>query len=102
MLSSCRNDFPASKVPSIVQNAVKAKFPAAIDIEWEKNANVYEAEFDLNGIDHTVYVDSTGKLVSYKHDIKTAEFPAAVSDAIATAYGGYKIDDPEKVESSNI
>ena len=49
-----------------------------------------------------MYVDSTGKLVSYKHDIKTAEFPAAVSDAIATAYGGYKIDDPEKVEKDNV
>ena len=71
--SSCSEDYPASKVPSVVHNTIKAKFPGALDIDWKKNADSYEAEFDLNGIEYTAFVEPAGKLISYKHEIKAAE-----------------------------
>ena len=102
IISSCSNDYPVSKIPSVVQNAVKAKFPGAINIDWEKNTNEYQAEFNLKGIEHTVYVDTSGNLLSFKHDIKVSELPAPIISAISTVYTGYKIDDTEKIEKDNV
>jgi hypothetical protein len=52
-------------------------------------------------VEYTAYVDSTGKLISYKHAIKAAEIPAAVIATINAEYTGYKIDEAEKVEKDN-
>ena len=102
IFSSASGDYPASKVPSVVHNTIKAKFPGALDIDWEKNGDSYEAEFDSNGIEYTAYVAPEGKLISYKHDMKVADFPAAIAATINAEYAGYKIDEAEKVEKNNI
>jgi hypothetical protein len=97
-ICSCSEELPAKKVPSVVQNSVKNKFPAAIDIDWKKNVSGYEAEFDLNNVEYTVHIDSTGYLLLTKHDIKSEKFPVAVTTKINTDYNGYKIDDAEIIE----
>ena len=100
-ISSCRDDYPASKVPSVVHNTVNATFPGAIDIDWAKNSNSYEAEFDLNGVEFTAFVEPNGKLLSFKYDIKFTEFPEAIVSVIKSQYKGYRIDDAEKVEKND-
>ena len=101
-LCSCSEDIPDSKVPSVVLNAVQAKFGNANKIEWEKKNNQYEAEFKKDSIEYAVYIDSAGKLVMYKKDIEENELPAEVSRVISTEYIGYKIDDAEKIEKDGI
>ena len=101
-LYSCSQDIPNSKVPSVVLNAVQAKYGSANKIEWEKKNNLYEAEFKMDSVEYAVYIDSTGKLVLHKIDIKENELPAAVSSIIRTEYIGYKIDDAEKIEKDGI
>ena len=100
-ISSCRDDYPANKVPSVVHNTVNAKFPGAMDIDWAKNANDFEAEFDLNGVEYSAFVEPNGKLLSYKYDIKFTEFPEAIVAVINSQYKDYKIDDAEKVEKND-
>lgn len=97
-ICSCGDELPAGKVPSIVQNSVTTKFPGAIDIDWKKNSTGYEAEFDLNNIEHTVHVDSAGNLILSKHAIKEEEIPAAIVTRVSADYNGYKIDDAEMLE----
>ena len=101
-LYSCSQDIPARKVPSVVLNTVQTKFVNANKIEWEKRKALYEAEFKMDSIEYAVYVDSAGKLIMYKMDIKENELPAAVSEAIRTQYADYKIDDVEKIEKDGI
>jgi hypothetical protein len=101
-LSSCSQDIPAAKVPSVVQNTLQAKFSNAGKIEWEKKNNEYEAEFHLDSIEYTVLIDGSGKIVMYKQDIKENELPAVVAGAISQAYAGYKIDDAEKLEKDGV
>ena len=101
-LYSCSQDIPNSKVPSVVLNAVQAKYGSANKIEWEKKNNLYEAEFKMDSVEYAVYIDSTGKLVMHKMDIKENELPAAVSSIIGSEYNGYKIDDAEKIEKEGI
>jgi uncharacterized membrane protein YkoI len=101
-LCSCSQDIPADKVPSVVLNTVQAKFGTAAKIEWEKKKNLYEAEFKKDSTEYAVYIDSAGKLVMSKLDIKENELPAAVSTIISTEYVGYKIDDAAKIEKDGI
>ena len=101
-LYSCSQDIPADKVPSVVLNAVQAKFGNAVKIEWEKKNNLYEAEFKMDSTEYAVYIDPAGKLVMHKLDIKENELPAAVLTIISTEYVGYKIDDAEKVEKDGV
>ena len=101
-LSSCSQDIPAGKVPSVVLNTVQAKFGTASKIEWEKKNNLYEAEFKKDSTEYAVYIDSAGKLVMYKLDINENELPTAVSAIISAQYVGYKIDDAEKIEKDGV
>ncbi len=101
-LYSCSQDIPNSKVPSVVLNAVQAKFGNANKIEWERKDNLYEAEFKMDSVEYAVYIDPTGKLVLHKMDIKENELPATVSSIIRTEYIGYKIDDAKKIEKDGI
>lgn len=101
-LYSCSQDIPASKVPSVVLNTVQTKFANANKIEWEKKKALYEAEFKVDSIEYAVYVDSAGKLIMYKVDIREDELPAAVAAIIRTEYTGYKIDDVEKIDKEGV
>jgi uncharacterized membrane protein YkoI len=97
-LSSCSQDLPVSKVPSVVQNTVQSTFANAADIEWEKKNEIYEAEFDVAHVDYKAHIDASGKLIVYKVDLKVNELPAAIATAISHEYAGYEIDDADKLE----
>lgn len=101
-LTSCSQDIPASKVPSVVQNTIQSRFSGAVDIEWEKKKTFYEAEFDIDKIDYKAHIDANGKLISYKTDMRVSELPAPVTSAIHTGHPGFKIDDADKLEKDGI
>ena len=101
--SSCSQDIPAGKVPSVVQNTVQARFTNTGKIEWEKkNNNLYEAEFNMDSTEYNIHIDSSGKILLYTMDINKNELPAAVVTAISDKYIGYKIDEAEKIEKDGI
>lgn len=91
-------DIPASQVPAAITKTFKAKFPKTTGLDWEKKGDLYEADFDVNMIDHKALYDASGKLVALKKDIRKADLPAAVKSAIDTRYKGFRIDDAERVE----
>ena len=101
-LTSCGQEIPASKVPSVVQNTIQSKFTGAVDVEWEKEKDFYEAEFKVATVEYKAHIDGAGKLMAYKTDIKENEMPGAVTTAISTGHPGYKIDDVEKLEKDGI
>lgn len=101
-MASCAQDIPASKVPSVVQNTVQAKFATASNIEWEKKNNSYEAEFDMANTEYSVYVSADGKLIVYKLDIPASELPSPVTTAINRDHAGYRIDDADKIEKDGL
>ena len=97
-LTACSQDIASKDVPSIVQNAVKAKYPNAQTIDWEKQNENYAAEFKTDSAEYEVLVNATGNVLMVKQDIEPAELPAAISNAIAADFKGFKIDDAERVE----
>ncbi|MFC6998616.1 PepSY-like domain-containing protein [Rufibacter roseus] len=94
----CSQRLAVSNVPSLVQNSLKTQFPAAANIEWDKQGNSFEAEFDLNQTEHTALLDATGKILMYKHDVDTTQLPEPVMSSIKRDFAAYVVDDLEKVE----
>ena len=103
-ISSCSQNIPGNKIPSVVQNALKAKFASAshIEWEWEKKDRLFEAEFYLDNKEYTALIDSTGQLIMHKIDIQVSELPDAVISTVRQSYSDYKIDDAEKLEKEGI
>ena len=83
-------------------NTVQTKFVNANKIEWEKKKALFEAEFKMDSIEYAAYVDSSGKLIMFKMDIREDELPAAVAATVRTQYIDYRIDDVEKIEKDGI
>jgi biopolymer transport protein ExbD len=97
-LQACGQKVDAGKVPSVVVNALTAKYNTATDTEWEEKENHYEAEFTLNGKELEVQIDQAGKILVEKSDIQANELPAAVTAALQSAYKEYQVDDAEKLD----
>jgi len=98
---SFAQDIAQQNVPSVVVNAFQQKFPDQTAVEWELKKGLYEAEFEVKTLDHSVYIDSTGKIVKHKQEINVNELPAAVTTSIQKNFSGYKIEDPKKIEAGS-
>jgi hypothetical protein len=101
-LQACGQKINAGKVPSVVANALNARYNAASGTEWEKKEGHYEAEFTLNGKDLEVQVDNAGKILVEKTDILANELPAAVTATLQSSYKDYQVDDAEKLDRAGI
>ena len=98
---SFAQDIAQQNVPSVVVNAFQQKFPNQTAVEWELKKGLYEAEFEIKSLDHSVYIDSTGKIVKHKQEIPVSELPAAVTASIQKNFSGYKVDDVKKIEAGS-
>ncbi|KAA5541684.1 hypothetical protein [Adhaeribacter rhizoryzae] len=96
--AACSQDINAKRVPALVNNALMAKFPNAVDIEWEKKKNLYEADYDVNQTEFTALIDASGNIVMYKQDIPVTEIPAVLSGTLQKSFADYKVDDAEKIQ----
>lgn len=89
------NDIAANEVPAMVENSFQQQFPNAKDVDWELSGNDYEADFDIDAIDHKTLIAPEGNVVRYKYDIADTALPEAVKTKIASEYGNRKIDGSE-------
>ncbi|WP_299822360.1 PepSY-like domain-containing protein [uncultured Pontibacter sp.] len=91
-------DLAEKDVPQAVKTALAQKYANATDLDWEKSGSNYEADFDVNKVDHTVILDPSGKIVMAKRDIDKKDLPQTINNAIAQKYKGMRLDDIEVVE----
>lgn len=82
-----------SQVPVKVKAYVATYYPQATAIEWdyEKDEDIYEAEFKINRLEYKLEITPEGILHASKEDIPVSALPAAVTKHIETTYPGYKI-----------
>ncbi len=91
-------DIHPSSVPSVVLNAFQQKYPKALGAEWEMEGDLYNVEFNILFQDHDAWFDNTGKLVKLVVDINQNDLPAAVKVALKQQFGGYKVDDIDRID----
>ncbi|HEY4651173.1 MAG TPA: hypothetical protein VIG72_07150 [Pontibacter sp.] len=93
-------DIPPGQVPSVVVNTLHKAYPAAANVEWEKQKATYTAEFDVGATEYTVLLNSAGQLVQSKRDIGETELPAAVKNYLSGKYRNDRVDDAELLEKN--
>lgn len=91
------NDIPASKVPSVVKNAIAKEFTNPLDVEWVKKKKNYEVDFDMEEVDYSARFTPDGQLLLYKLDIRVTELPKAITGKVAEEFPDRTLDDAEKV-----
>lgn len=101
ILPGCTQNISQSNVPSLVKNAFQQKYPTATDVEWEKHASLYNVEFEINNIDHELWIDSQGNITKHKEDLSLSNVPVQILDAVAANYKTAQIDNVDKIEENN-
>jgi len=86
-----------AEVPQAVKAAFEKQYPNIKKVEWEKEDSNYEAEFDLNKVEHSVLYDASGKLLETEMEINPSELPEAVKTYVSTHYAGQKIKEAAKI-----
>src|SRR5258708_14514634 len=92
---------PLGKLPKVVVDAVKAKFPGAKLLEayeeTEDGKSTYEVNVEQKGREFDVFLTPTGKIIEIAHEIKIADLPKAVVDALKKKYPKCQLDEAEEV-----
>ena len=91
-------EIKETEVPSVVMNSFKGQFSDAQKPEWEKLNDKYEVEFEQGTAERGAVLDASGKVLMLKQEIENNEVPAAVVNTIKQNYGGYDLDEAEKIE----
>lgn len=99
--SAQAQDVDQKDVPQAVSSALTQKYANATDLDWEMDGANYEAEFDMDRVDHTVLLDPSGKILMSKRDIMEKDLPQTVRTAIGQNYKSMRLDDIELVEKED-
>ena len=102
--ASCNSqDIATSKVPAVVVNTLKAQYPNAARVDWEKVGAYYEADFNTEAnTEVTVQIDANGKMLMQKIDIGWNDLGDAIKTVLQSQYKNFKVDEVEKIEKEGI
>ena len=89
------DDVKPDDVPAAVKESLISAFPNAQNIEWEKKAEDFEADFDQELVDYDALFNASGSLLKHKYDLPEAELPEEVKAGINQKYAGFRIDDAD-------
>lgn len=93
--------FNAAAVPAGVEAVFKEKYPAAEKVKWGVDRNgLWEAKFDLDGIEYRADFKKDGSWVETENNIKFRELPDAVQQKFRSEFGDAKISEVERVDSA--
>lgn len=96
-------DVPESQVPSVILNTFKKEFPKASDVEWEREGELYNVDFEIGFFtDYEAWFDASGKMIKYSEEISKSDLPNKVKDAIKKQFPGYHLDDIKKFTENNV
>lgn len=88
-----------SQVPSVIVNHFQQQFTNAFDVEWKKQPNGYQVEFEtgLMSTDHEIWYDEKANILRHKQEIAKSDLPAAVLDRIQKEFGNVRIEDVSRI-----
>ena len=101
VFTACEDDdIRNADIPSVVLNGFTEQFSNATGVEWEKKADLYEAEFEIEKVDYEAILSSDGTIVKYKYDASYEALPEAVQASITADYDKTNIDEIELIQIS--
>jgi Putative beta-lactamase-inhibitor-like, PepSY-like len=86
--------------PAAVQTAFKAKFPTVQKAKWEmEHEGEWEAEFKSGGKGMSANYKADGTWLETETELKQADLPQAVKDAVAAQFAGSEVEKVNLVEA---
>jgi hypothetical protein len=84
-------------VPAAVKSTFTKDFPAVKEAKWDAENEGFEAEFQLDGVEHSANYDKTGHRTEIEVAIKSEELPKAALEYIKTNYATYELKEAAKI-----
>ncbi|MHC2991483.1 hypothetical protein OB13_07765 [Pontibacter sp. HJ8] len=95
--SACDNTWTETKVPEAVKVKFGELYPTIKQVDWDKEADLYEAEFHISGRERVALFDESGSLVSHVEEIEERYLPAPVLAQLQQEYTDYKVDEVHRI-----
>jgi hypothetical protein len=94
--------LPADKVPAVVRDAFRSKFPGVGEVEWKRKGDkTYEAEFRLKDVETAAKFDAEGKWLETETAVEPADLPKEVRAAVAKDFKDCKVIETQRVERAD-
>lgn len=87
----------AAQVPAAATAAFAKAFPGVKKAEWEREDGQYEAGFTQNGQEMSVLLSPAGELLETETELRPAQLPAPVREALATRHRAAKVTEAAKI-----
>ena len=88
-------------IPDVVLMNFKAKYPDANSVKWEKDEDIFDAIFILDGKEYEAEFNKTGRWLETEKEIKIGDLPEAIQKVLNTTYSGYTIVEAEYAETAD-
>lgn len=90
-----------TEVPEAVKVSFVKSFPNSKSVKWSRESEMeFEAEFKNGSLEQSANFDPSGKWLVTETEIKKTDLPPRVQAAIKKEFDGFKIEEAEKVETS--
>lgn len=92
------------RAPKSTRNAFEARYPNAIDVDWDKKHGYSVAEFHIKGQwgECEAWYTKDGDWVMTSFDIHYSDLPTAIQSSFETEYGKETpVSDVERLERNN-
>ena len=91
-------NIPEKELPHVIADNFKKSYPKASSLEWEKEGNLYKAEFEVGWLnDHTAWYTEAGERVKFSEEIAKKQLPENILAKIKTDFKGYRVDNVRKI-----
>ena len=89
------------QAPANVVSAFKTVHPKAQKITWDKEGLNYEADYEEDGDNYSVIINTLGKILETEKEITPAELPSGVIKYISDNYKGYTLTGAARIEDNS-
>ncbi len=86
-----------SEIPVTVQDAFKKQFPTITDVDWEKEGENYEGEFENGEVETSVVINTSGVILETETEMEPSTLPKAILDYLDSNYKGQKVREATKI-----
>jgi len=97
----CAQKISSKKVPASVSKVFHIKYAHIKKAKWEMENGNYEAEYDENGIEHSVLFKADGTIIETEVEIAIHQLPKAIIEYVSKNMKGKKIKEASIITETN-
>jgi hypothetical protein len=87
------------KLPAVVTEAFKQKYPTATNVEWHDKLTLFMASFDMGNEKYDARFSNKGVWQNTESELEEAELPAAIKEGYdKSKYAEWKINSITRIE----